>query len=49
VSNAFLVAAVVLNAGFALAVFWWVLREWRRTRPGKPSRADRGAAGRPDA
>jgi heme/copper-type cytochrome/quinol oxidase subunit 2 len=40
-SNAFLIAAVVLNVGFALVVFWWVFRELRRGKPGKPAPTDR--------
>jgi hypothetical protein len=31
-SAAFLVFAVLLNAGFAAVVFWWVYREFRRGR-----------------
>jgi hypothetical protein len=29
-SEAFLIFAVLLNAGFAVLVFWWVFRELRR-------------------
>jgi hypothetical protein len=32
VSSAFLVFAILLNAGFAIVVFWWLAREYRRTR-----------------
>jgi hypothetical protein len=42
-SNAFLIFAVVLNAGFALAVFWWVFREYRRANAAKPVLTDRSA------
>ena len=42
-SNAFLIFAVVLNAGFAVAVFWWVFREYRRAKDGKPVPSDRTA------
>jgi len=45
-SSAFLIAAVVLNAGFALVVFWWVFRELRRGQPGKPAPTDRTGARR---
>jgi hypothetical protein len=31
-SPAFLIFAVVLNVGFAAVVFWWVFREFRRSR-----------------
>ncbi len=29
-SQGFLIFAVLLNAGFGAAVFWWVYREFRR-------------------
>jgi hypothetical protein len=31
-SQGFLIFAVLLNAGFGAVVFWWVYREFRRTR-----------------
>lgn len=30
--TAFLIFAVLLNAGFAVVVFWWLAREYRRSR-----------------
>jgi hypothetical protein len=34
--EAFLIFAVLLNAGFAVVVFWWLLRQYRRPRPTAP-------------
>lgn len=34
----FLIFAVLLNAGFAALVFWWVLREYQRSRAAKRPR-----------
>jgi hypothetical protein len=44
--EAFLIFAVVLNAGFAVLVFWWLAREYRRPRspPPQEGEADDGPA-----
>ena len=39
-SEAFLIFAVVLNSGIAVAVFWWVFRELRRNRGTDQRRKD---------
>jgi hypothetical protein len=38
VKAGFLIFAVLLNVGFAGLVFWWLLREYRRSRAAKPER-----------
>jgi hypothetical protein len=43
--EAFLIFAVLLNAGFAVVVFWWLLREYRRPRQSTPP--ERPAEDRP--